>query len=77
MKDIKDDFEDAEVCADIHMDGTVDTDMDKEPVQLPPIEDVIINLGFWLNMLQQVAPKVLNQKLCGMSKPLDNSQSQV
>lgn len=77
MKDIKENPEIAEVCADIHEDGTVDTNMDTEPMQLPPIEDVIINLGFWLNMLQQIAPKVLNAKLSGLSQSDRSSEPQV
>lgn len=57
-----------EIKADILADGTVDTNLDTTPNELPPVDDIIINLGFWLDMLRQVAPRVLQSKLNGVPK---------
>lgn len=38
-----------EIKADILADGTVDTNLDTTPNELPPVDDIIINLGFgWI-----------------------------
>lgn len=58
-----------EIKVNISADGTVGTNLDTTPNELPPVEDIIINLGFWLDMLRQVAPRVLKSKLNGVPKP--------
>lgn len=34
----------------IHADGTIDSTLDKEPIQPIPLDELVLNLGFWLDM---------------------------
>lgn len=49
--------------AEIKSDGTVDTNLDKTPTQLPPLEDVVVNLAFWLDMLHHYGPEIMRKRL--------------
>lgn len=56
----------------------VDTNLDKTPTQLPPLEDVVLNLAFWLDMVHHYGPEIMRSRLKsiddGVSEPDSDSK---
>lgn len=52
----------------IHADGTIDSTLDKEPVQEIPLDELVLNLGFWLDMAIHQGKRIAMSKFNGVSK---------
>ena len=52
----------------IHADGTFDSTLDQEPIQDIPLEEIVLNLGFWLDMAIHQGKRIAVSKFNGMSK---------
>lgn len=46
--------------------------------QLPPLEDIIINLGFWVTIAQRAGQVLVNQRFNnGVSESVEDKKSEV